>query len=91
MPGWARSGKISPIVHNLVLPMRTLWQPALTLVLIVTLMIAVPGSVDTDGQRTEFDRLFGLGQPDVFTLHSEINGQDFQIYVRLPREHQQSE
>lgn len=37
------------------------------------------------------DRLFGMGQPDAFTLTSEVLERDFHIYVRLPRGYGESE
>ena len=50
--------------------------------ILLVLLLLVTGLASA---RDALDRLFGLGNPDVFTVASEMLERDFHVYVRLPR------
>lgn len=59
------------------------------------LIIVILWFVAATGQNAHadpwLDRLFGMGQPDTFTLASETLERDFHVYVRLPRGYDESD
>jgi predicted alpha/beta superfamily hydrolase len=59
--------------------------------LIVTMLLATAAASGNARADECLDRLFGMGQPDTFTLASETLERDFHVYVRLPQGYQESD
>lgn len=69
------------------LPRKTLVR-ALVVLLLGVLSLAPHATV---AGNPALDRLFGLGPVETFDIHSGLLGRDFHVYVRLPREYDQSD
>ena len=58
------------------------------IMLMLLATVAICGNAHAD---VWLERLFGMGQPDTFTLASERLDRDFHVYVRLPRGYEDSD
>lgn len=69
---------------------RTWKQPPVRRVISAVLFAAIAVS-EYAGADEWMDRLFGIGQPDTFTLASGTLERDFHVYVRLPAGYEDSD
>ena len=68
-----------------------IWRQ-LALGMLVSAMLLAAIGISGNARADEWlNRLFGMGQPDTFTLASELLDRDFHIYVRLPGGYDESD
>lgn len=70
----------------------TCMSKATRLCLVIMSMLVAPMMLSGNARADEWlDRLFGMSQPDTFTLTSRTLERDFHIYVRLPQGYEASD
>ena len=62
--------------------MHRFWRSVVEAAPLTVLLLA--GSISQVNAEQGFDRLFGMGPMETFTLESETLGRDFHVHVRLP-------
>lgn len=71
--------------------MTAIWKPRPLCASCRSLMLLILLATGNARADEWLDRLFGMGQPDTFTLTSETLDRDFHVYVRLPQGYEASD
>lgn len=71
--------------------MTVIWKPRPLCASCRSLMLLILLATGNARADEWLDRLFGMGQPDTFTLTSETLDRDFHVYVRLPQGYEASD